>query len=73
MLVPRALDPVAAASEAPLPPVRPGLFSFSFDTMADPTAPDSATDEVPLPEAKPAMATGANPFTGSKSNARRRR
>ncbi|HYQ06779.1 MAG TPA: 3D domain-containing protein, partial [Xanthobacteraceae bacterium] len=73
MLVPRALDPVAAASEAPLPPVRPGLFSFNFDTMADPTAPDSATDEVPLPEAKPAMTTGANPSTGSKSNARRRR
>jgi hypothetical protein len=30
-------------------------------------------DEVPLPEAKPAMTTGANPSTGSKSNARRRR
>jgi len=28
---------------------------------------------VPLPEAKPAMTTGANPSTGSKSNARRRR
>ena len=75
MLVPRALDPVAAGSDVPMPPVRPGLFSFNFDNMPDPTAPDGAADEVPLPETKPAMAAGANaaPSTNSKSNARRRR
>ena len=75
MLVPRDLDPVAAASDVPLPPARPGLFSFSLDNMPDPTAPDGAADEVPLPEAKPAIAAGTNaaPSTNSKSNARRRR
>jgi len=74
MLVPRALDPVAAASDVPLPPPRPGLFSFNFDNMPDPTVPDGAADGVPLPETKPAM-TGANaaPSTNSKPNARRRR
>src|SRR5262245_5908416 len=75
MLVPRDLDPVAAASDVPLPPARPGLSSFSLDNMPDPTAPDGAADEVPLPEAKPAIAAGTNaaPSTNSKSNARRRR
>jgi membrane-bound lytic murein transglycosylase A len=75
MLVPRELDPVTAGSDVPLPPVRSGLFSFNFDNMPDPTAPDGTTSEVPLPEAKPAMATGANaaPSTNGKSNARRRR
>ena len=73
MLVPRELDPVAAGSDVPLPPPRPGLFSFNFDNMPDPTAPDG--DEVPLPETKPALAAGANaaPSTNSKSNVRRRR
>lgn len=73
MLVPRELDPVAAGSDVPLPPTRPGLFGFNFDTMPDPTAPDG--DEVPLPEAKPAVATGANaaPAINNKSSARRRR
>ena len=73
MLVPRDLDPVAAGSDVPLPPTRPGLFGFNFDTMPDPTAPDG--DEVPLPEAKPAVAAGANaaPVTNNKSSARRRR
>jgi membrane-bound lytic murein transglycosylase A len=79
MLVPRQLDPVAAASDAPLPPPRPGLFSFNFDSMPDPTAPDGGTDEVPLPEAKPvaapALAAGASatPATNGKSNSRRHR
>jgi membrane-bound lytic murein transglycosylase A len=75
MLVPRELDPVAAGSDVPLPPTRPGLFSFNFDNMPDPTVPDGTADEVPLPEAKPAMAAGANaaPSVNSKSNARRRR
>jgi membrane-bound lytic murein transglycosylase A len=74
MLVPRELDPVAAASDAPLPPPRPGLFDLNFDTMPDPTAPDGAADEVPLPEAKPAIAAGASaPATNNKSNPRRHR
>jgi hypothetical protein len=69
------LDPVAAASDVPLPPPRPGLFGFNFDTMPDPTAPDGAAEDVPLPETKPAMAGGATaaPSTNSKSNVRRRR
>jgi peptidoglycan lytic transglycosylase A len=73
MLVPRELDPVAAGSDLPLPPARPGMFGFNFDTMPDPTAPDG--EEVSLPEAKPAVAAGANaaPASNAKSNARRRR
>jgi hypothetical protein len=75
MLVPRPLDPVAAGSDVPLPPTRPGLFGFNFDNMPDPTVPDDAADEVPSPEAKPAMAAGANaaPPANGKSNVRRRR
>jgi membrane-bound lytic murein transglycosylase A len=75
MLVPRALDPVAAGSDVPLPLTRPSLFGFNFDTMPDPTAPDGAADEVPLPETKPAMAAGVNPApsTNGKSNVRRHR
>jgi len=51
MLLPRELDPVAAAENVPLPPERPtGFFAhFNATTMIDPTA-----EEVPLPEAKPA-------------------
>ena len=77
MLLPRELDPVAAGSDVPLPPTRPGLFSFNFESMADPTAPDSATDNVPLPEAKPEIAPSrgsAPPAAASaKSTARHRR
>jgi hypothetical protein len=29
MLVPRELDPVAAGSDVPLPPTRPGIFGFN--------------------------------------------
>jgi hypothetical protein len=59
----------------PVPPPRPGLFSFNFDNMPDPTAPDGAADEVPLPETKPTVAAGAPapPSTNTKSNVRRRR
>jgi len=73
MLVPRELDPVAAGSDLPLPPTRPGMFGFNFDTMPDPTVPDG--NEVPLPEAKPAIAAGASaaPVSNAKSNGRRRR
>jgi len=75
MLVPRALDPVAAGSAVPLPPPRPGPFSFNFDNMPDPTAPDDAAGEVPPPETKPAMAAGANAALSAngKSHVRRRR
>jgi membrane-bound lytic murein transglycosylase A len=73
MLLPRDLDPVAAGTDMPLPPTRPGLFSFNLDNMSDPTAPDG--EEVPLPEAKPAVSAGANTAapTNSKSSVRRRR
>ncbi len=52
MLLPRELDPVAAAADVPLPPERQtGFFArFNATTMIDPTA-----EEVPLPEAKPAI------------------
>jgi membrane-bound lytic murein transglycosylase A len=51
MLVPRALDPVAAGHDVPLPPERPSAFGLDFGTttMEDPTA----ADDVPLPEPKP--------------------
>jgi membrane-bound lytic murein transglycosylase A len=51
MLLPRELDPVAAAENVPLPPERPTSFfaRFNATTMIDPTA-----EDVPLPEAKPA-------------------
>ena len=74
MLVPRELDPVAAGTDVPLPPERPGMFSFNFDNMPDPTVPDGTADEIPLPEAKPAVAAGANAAasTNGKPNARHR-
>jgi len=54
MLLPRALDPVKAGRDIPLPPERPSLFSFATGTMEDPTVPDSAAaQDVPLPEPKP--------------------
>jgi hypothetical protein len=48
--LPRALDPVEAGRDMPLPPERPSSFSLSATTMEDPTAVD-----VPLPEPKPAI------------------
>ena len=60
LLLPRALDPVEAGRDTPLPPERPGPFSLATNTMEDPTAPDSeAVHDVPLPEPKPAVATTA--------------
>ena len=51
MLLPRELDPVEAAHNVPLPPERPGFFAqVSVGNMIDPTA-----EEVPLPQAKPAV------------------
>ena len=54
MLVPRALDPVAAGRDTPLPPERPSAFGVSLTTMVDPTAVDPPA-EAP-PPAKPAAA-----------------
>ena len=67
MLLPRALDPAEAAHNVPLPPERPapGFFAqFNVGTMIDPTA-----EEVPLPEAKPAVEPEPKP----KRKARRKR
>jgi membrane-bound lytic murein transglycosylase A len=61
MLLPRQLDPVEAGRETPLPPERPGAFSFNLGaTMEDPTAvestaADAAAQDVPLPAPKPAI------------------
>src|SRR5277367_1732361 len=50
MLLPRALDPVEAGRDTPLPPERPTEFNLNIgSTMEDPTA-----VEVPIPEPKPA-------------------
>ncbi|HUC48315.1 MAG TPA: murein transglycosylase A [Xanthobacteraceae bacterium] len=58
MLLPRALDPVEAGLDTPLPPERPSAFNLATSTMADPTVPDSqTTQDVPLPEPKPAVAS----------------
>ena len=75
MLLPRELDPVTAGADLPLPPTRPSLFSFNLDNMPDPTAPDGAAEEVPLPEVKPAVAAGARaaPSANGKPNPRRHR
>jgi hypothetical protein len=50
MLLPRALDPVEAGRDMPLPPERPSSFNLSATTMEDPTAVD-----VPLPEPRPTV------------------
>jgi peptidoglycan lytic transglycosylase A len=71
MLLPRDLDPVAAGHTMPLPPERPGLFSLNFSTMEDPTAVDSAADDVPLPEPKPAAAASAAPKAKTKPRPKR--
>jgi membrane-bound lytic murein transglycosylase A len=70
MLLPRELDPVEAGRDMPLPPERPGMFSLSFGTMDDPTAADPTTQDVPLPEPKPAI-TAATP-TAPKAKAKTR-
>ncbi len=58
MLLPRALDPVEAGHDMPLPPERPTAFSLATGTMEDPTVPDpDVAQDVPLPEPKPALAS----------------
>ena len=64
MLLPRELDPVEAGHNMPLPPERPGFFAqFTAGDMIDPTA-----EEVPVPEAKPAVEPEPQP----KAKARRK-
>jgi len=73
MLLPRALDPVEAGRDMPLPPERPGPFSFATSTMEDPTVPDSAAaQDVPVPEPKPAIAPIANAAPTPKAKAKTR-
>jgi membrane-bound lytic murein transglycosylase A len=60
MLLPRALDPVEAGHDMPLPPEPPGMFSFNLGTMDDPTVPDSANADGIVPDAKPAIAPSAS-------------
>ncbi len=58
MLLPRALDPVEAGHDTPLPPERPSAYSLATSTMEDPTVPDpDVAQDVPLPEPKPAVAS----------------
>ena len=72
MLLPRELDPVEAGRDTPLPPERPGMFSFNLGaTMDDPTVPDStaagpAPQETPTPAAKPVVAPAAGPKAKAK-------
>jgi membrane-bound lytic murein transglycosylase A len=56
MLLPLALDPVAAGRDMPLPPERPSAFSLDSSTMDDPTV-----DDVPMPETKPAVEAEPQP------------
>ncbi|HML06594.1 MAG TPA: MltA domain-containing protein [Xanthobacteraceae bacterium] len=57
MLLPREIDPVEAAANTPLPPERPNaLAQINVGTMIDPTA-----EEVPVPEAKPAVEARPKP------------
>jgi membrane-bound lytic murein transglycosylase A len=73
MLLPRALDPVEAGRDTPLPPERPSAFSFNLGTMDDPTAPDGAAADPPAqnaPEAKPAITPAAAPKAKAKNRQR---
>jgi membrane-bound lytic murein transglycosylase A len=74
MLLPRSLDPVEAGRDMPLPPERPGLFSFATGTMEDPTVPDSTTaQDIPLPEPKPEIAPTANAAPAPKAKTRQKK
>jgi hypothetical protein len=52
MLLPRALDPVEAGRDTPVPPERPSATAIAGLNAA--TATDPAADDPPLPEPKPA-------------------
>jgi len=62
LLIPRALDPVDAARDTPLPRERASrVVQVSADAMIDPTA-----EEVPLPEPRPVIAPEAKPKTKAR-------
>ncbi len=76
MLLPRALDPVEAGRDTPLPPERPSPFGFATTTMEDTTVPDLASaQDVPLPEPKPDIAPTANvsPAPNAKAKTRQKK
>ena len=62
ILLPRALDPVAAARNIPLPPERPRVLA-QFNVR---TAVESTVHDVPLPQVKPVVASDAQPKIGRK-------
>jgi len=66
--LPRALDPVEAGRDMPLPPERPSTFSLNVTTMEDPTAVD-----VPLPEPKPIVEPAPKPATAAAAPQRKPR
>ncbi len=71
LLLPRALDPVEAGRDMPLPPERPnatGFAGLSFGTAADPAA-----EEPPLPEEKPALDPAPAAAPAPKPKKRRKR
>jgi membrane-bound lytic murein transglycosylase A len=73
MLLPRALDPVEAGRDTPLPPERPSPYSVAATTMEDPTVPDSeTTQDVPVPEPRPAVASTAKISAKPKAKAKTR-
>ena len=68
MLMPRALDPVEAGHDIPLPPEQKSfLAQFTAGTMIDPTA-----EDVPLPEQKPAVEPESKPKPRLQPQAARR-
>ena len=67
MLIPRELDPVEAGRDTPLPPDRPGMFSFNLGTMDDPTANDPTAEEATTPDPKPAVAASPAPKAKAKT------
>ena len=71
LLLPRALDPIEAGRDMPLPPERPnatGFAGLSFGTAADPAA-----EEPPLPEEKPALDPAPAAAPAPKPKKRRKR
>ena len=74
MLVPRALDPVEANRDVPLPPERPSAFGLSFGggtTMEDPTAPDDAPAvEEPSPAAEAPAKPAPKPAAAAAATAK---
>ncbi len=69
MLLPRALDPVEAGRNVPLPLERPSSFSFvGLDPVDDPT-----DEAVPLPEPKPVVEPAPEPAVPPAKPRKRRK